>query len=82
MAPGSWHGRAVGSGRLTPRLRLVSLAGAATALPLALLAVGVAGGAPRTGFWESAPLTERGESASVLVRRVAGRTLVTNISTP
>jgi hypothetical protein len=47
-----------------------------------LLAVGVAGGAPRTGFWESAPLTERGESASVLVRRVAGRTQVTNISTP
>ena len=56
--------------------------GAAAALPLALLPVGAAGGAPRTGFWESAPLTERGESASVLVRRVGGRTFVTNISTP
>ena len=69
-------------GRVTPRLRLVSFVGAAAALPLAFLPMGVAGGAPRTGFWESAPLTERGESASVLVRRVAGRTFVTNISTP
>lgn len=67
---------------MTPRLRLVSLVGAAAALPLALMAVALASGAPRAGFWESAPLTQRGESASVLVRRVAGRTLVTNISTP
>jgi hypothetical protein len=51
-------------------------------LPLAFQPVDVAGGAPPTGFWESVPLTERGESASVLVRRMAGRTFVTNISTP
>jgi hypothetical protein len=38
--------------------------------------------APRTGFWESAPLTQRGESASILERRAGRRTLVTNISTP
>jgi hypothetical protein len=34
------------------------------------------------GFWESAPLTGRGESASFLVERVRGGTFVTAISTP
>lgn len=67
---------------MTRKARLVSLVGAGVALALAALPEGLAGGAPRAGFWESAPLTQRGESASVIVRRVAGRTVVTDISTP
>jgi hypothetical protein len=67
---------------LTSGARLVSLAGAAAALSLASLPSDLAAGAPSTGFWESPPLTQRGESASVVVRRVAGRTVVTDISTP
>lgn len=37
---------------------------------------------PPAGFWESAPLTQRGESASFLVRSTRRRAGVTAVSTP
>jgi hypothetical protein len=63
--------------------RLALVLTLALKVPLfAAASAGAAAAPPRPGFWESAPLTAHGESASFLVQRVRARPFVTAISTP
>jgi hypothetical protein len=67
---------------LTRTAVLLAIAGLLAALLFAAAAEGGEARPPRPGFWESAPLTPRGEAASIVVRRSGRRTVVTAISAP
>jgi hypothetical protein len=60
----------------------LAIAGLSAALLFAAAAESGEARPPGPGFWEFAPLTPRGEAASIVVRRSGGRTVVTAISAP